>query len=108
MPDKITMAEQDLFNKERQRVWRAVKTIEKYMEEFSMAGIIVHQLTIQSPQHTGKDWRAIIKAIDESRNPMVAFVNADDLAGLQGSVASALADGGARWREDKPFPGAKS
>lgn len=104
MPDKATMEEQALLNKERTRVWRAVKVIERYMEEFSMSGILVHQVTIQSPQHTGKDWRAIVKGIDEARNPLVGFINADDLAGLQGSVANALADGMLKWREDKPFP----
>jgi t-SNARE complex subunit (syntaxin) len=103
MPDRDQMSEQTLLDHERRSIWQAVRELALRMEEYDLNDFNIRQITIQSPEHTGRDWRAIIKGVTANQVASVAFVNADDLPGLLGAVRRGLANTGLKWREDKPW-----
>lgn len=62
----------------------------------------VTEIRLKSPLDATAEWMAIVKAANEGGS-VVAFVTAPDLDVLLHLVAAKLANGGLRWREDRPY-----
>jgi hypothetical protein len=103
MPDKATLEEQAMMNEERRRLWMAIARLEQWFIGDNRRGFTVMQITIQSPAHTGRDWRAIVKGSPDMGPLHVAFANADSLASILVTVAKGMEDGFLKWREDRPY-----
>jgi hypothetical protein len=104
VPDKVTLDEQELMNKERRQLWLALTRIERWMEEPMGNGVQLDQVVTQAPQLTGSDWRAIIKGHDGVGQKWVAFAFGGSLPELHKNIARIGQERGFAWREDRPWP----
>jgi hypothetical protein len=103
MPDKVTMDEQAMLNRERQQLWWAIMKTDRRLAEYDMGGFAIMQITVQSPLHTGGDYRGIVKGATETGQRSIAFVNGPDLAGVLQAIGQGLDQGTLRWKEDIPY-----
>lgn len=86
------------------RSWRALMTLANIMEEEMADGLIVKQITIQGPTHTGDGYRAIVKG-QAAGNKFVGFQNADTPENVLSQVVAKIANGTLNWKEDTPWDG---
>lgn len=102
-----TEAAQGAIDKEVVREYwithRAALALGLAMETRSSMGVIITQISTQSPAVTGKDFRAIIKCEDEQGRKWVAFRNAGTLKALQEGLAAEILTDGLKLREDVPY-----
>lgn len=103
MPDRVTMDEQAMLNRERARAWRAVMIVSAHMGDYDQGGFVIMQITLQSPLHTGGDYRGIVKGTTETGQKSIAFVNGPDVGAVLEQIANGLRDNGLRWKEDVPY-----
>jgi len=103
MKSRDTDGDSSWLETERRRVFGAVYGLDKRMSEEDMSGFKVHQVTLQSPTHTGSNWRAIVKGSEQGGPTLVSFCNAESAPDLIKAIAAGLEEGFLKWREDKPF-----
>ena len=103
MPDNYSSEQERYFKQWQTRVFRAVYTISQWMEGEMADGVAILRIDVQSPKHTGGDYRAVIKGRDAAGSRWVAFVNGNTLEELHANIAREGEERGFRWREDKPW-----
>lgn len=94
--------EEWLANRTR-RVFKAVFNLNKWMSWEKPERGCIMQITIQSPAHTGRQWRIIAKGGSELGEKGVAYVEAANPEDLLIRLDEGLTQGFIKWREDKPY-----
>lgn len=103
MPDKLTLDEQAMLDRERRNLWVAIQRIERRMAEYDMGGFAVMKITIESPLATGGNWRGIIKGQTETGAKSIAFCNAEGVQELLKAIDTGANGDTLRWKEDVPY-----
>lgn len=103
MPDNYEAEQSRYLANQRAQLQMAVSRLDRHMSEEDNGGFIIMQITIQSPEHTGSNWRAIVKGHIRGDPLQVAFANAEDLAGIIRAVGQGVEENFLKWREDRPL-----
>jgi hypothetical protein len=84
-------------------LFKAVYNLRSWMSWEKPERGCIMQFTFQSPAHTGRKWRMIVKGGSELGEHGVAFIEADAPEDLLIRLNAGLSDGTLKWREDKPY-----
>lgn len=88
------------------RYWRlaqAVECLDSMMEEWSTMGMIITSVRVRGPEETRGGYMMVIKAIDESRKPFVAFRTAGTVEELLTKVLDDVDSGHLQFKEEQPY-----
>lgn len=93
----------DLWNQQLKRGGLAMLKLEKLMEDFDLNGLVIREVRIQGPEHTGSGYRAIIKGRSEDGRPFVAFHDGTSIQEMMDGIVQRQSAGTLKWREDEPW-----
>jgi len=88
---------------ERFRAQRIFRWLYMNMEEPMADSTQLRSVTIQSPTQTGRNYRAVLKGVDEKGERFVAFCDGATPQDLMTSVMNEAETRGIPWRTDKPY-----
>jgi len=78
------------------------------MDEWSNENMVITKIVLDGPEVTGGGFRAVIKAIDEARNPFVAFRSGGDVKEVLSKIAADTESGRLIFKEETPWKPTKA
>lgn len=104
MPSKMDLDDQAYLNSLKLQAMQLWRWLAIAMDEEQGGEVTMYQLTIQSPAHTGSDYRIVVKARGSNGEPLYTIVNGATPQEAIASLKSRNDAGALKFREDKPFP----
>jgi hypothetical protein len=92
----------DYLKQVAHNLMRGLWGIEKHMTEGDAMGLRTYRIEFQTPLHTGRDYRGIIRGVTEEGRKFVAFCNGETLNDVVLAAERVVSEGD-RWRDDVPY-----
>jgi hypothetical protein len=90
----------DYVRKQAMRMLRVLYRLEEAFGEFDGAGLMIKEIRVRGPEATGAGYMLVIKAVDETRKPYVAFGGGDTFSEALSNTVSRMDAQGLQMRED--------
>jgi hypothetical protein len=91
------------ITREALTLWRGLVELDEYMSEGDNMGMVITEIRMQGPEMRQGGYLAIVKAIDESRKPFVAFRSGSTVKEVLGKITTDLESGNLVFKEEEPW-----
>lgn len=103
MPDRATMDEQKMLDRQRKAIESAIRWLDLHLSEEDNMGWKLQSVSISGPNKTGGEFRVVVKATDEQNKPFYAITSGAELAGTLRQLQQTAEGKGLNLKPDTPY-----